>query len=167
MEKGCLWPRSLSPSVPRSPAEARTRARTRRRTPSPPKLPDCARARAVWRSPWRRVALGRQPAPGAAGWAAAGLGLTHAPLAAPPGRMDGLRGARASRYGEEDEDEEEELEGGPKESRLPPISSCAPEPKRKGKKKKKKRKTEGSGKGDGKRNSWLGSLSSCARDVSP
>ncbi|XP_036264292.2 protein LIAT1 isoform X2 [Pipistrellus kuhlii] len=65
--------------------------------------------------------------------------------------MDGLRGARASRYGEEDEDEEEELEGGPvgpKESRLPPISSCAPEPKRKGKKKKKKRKTEGSGKGD-------------------
>ncbi|ELK26973.1 hypothetical protein MDA_GLEAN10016870 [Myotis davidii] len=65
--------------------------------------------------------------------------------------MDGLRGARAARYGEDDEDEEEELEGGPaatKESRLPPISSCAPEPKRKGKKKKKKRKTERSGKGD-------------------
>nr|KAF6296160.1 hypothetical protein mMyoMyo1_009236 [Myotis myotis] len=65
--------------------------------------------------------------------------------------MDGLRGAGAARYGEGDEDEEEELEGGPadtKESRLPPISSCAPEPKRKGKKKKKKRKTERSGKGD-------------------
>ncbi|XP_070249922.1 protein LIAT1 isoform X2 [Myotis yumanensis] len=70
--------------------------------------------------------------------------------------MDGLRGARAARYGEGDENEEEELEGGPaatKESRLPPISSCAPEPKRKGKKKKKKRKTERSGKGDDKHHS--------------
>lgn len=110
------------------------------------------------------MGLVKPSAPGAAGWAAASLGLTHAQLAAPQGRMDGLRGARAARYGEGDEDEEEELEGGPaatKESRLPPISSCAPEPKRKGKKKKKKRKTERSGKGDGKRNRQLGSLSSC------
>lgn len=109
------------------------------------------------------MVLVKHSKPGAAGWAAAGLGLTHAQLAAPQGRMDGLRGARASGYGDDDEDEEEELEGGPggtKESRLPPISSCAPEPKRKGKKKKKKRKTEGSGKGDGKRNRQLGSLSS-------
>lgn len=110
------------------------------------------------------MGLVKHSALGAAGWAAAGLGLAHARLAAPQGRMDSLRGARAARYGEDDEDEEEELEGGPagtKESRLPPISSCVPEPKRKGKKKKKKRKAEGPGKGDGKRNSQLGSLSSC------
>ncbi|KAM7067050.1 protein LIAT1 [Molossus nigricans] len=85
------------------------------------------------------------------------------------GRMDGLGGAGASRYCEDDEG----LQGntaGMKGSRLPPISSSASEPtKRKGKKKKKRKKTEGSGKGDADKHQGRGlknqQLSSSFHDV--
>lgn len=87
--------------------------------------------------------------------------------------MDGRGGAGASGFGEEavdDEDDEEEREGGAAGSqgaKLPPIAGNASEVSKRKVKKKKKKKTKGPGKGDGKRSSWLSSLSSHTRVSSP
>lgn len=152
-----LTPWSLFPDTSRTGPRAQTE--TRMRTPSPQaapgrKLPDCARALCGGRHgdacPWPGT---RRLEPRARQQRV----LCCAPAqVGSRGRMDGLGGAGASRYCEDDEDDEG-LEGstaGTKGSRLPPISSSASETtRRKGKKKKKRKKTEGSGKGDGKRNS--------------